>query len=355
MTPKSGQHAVSKLAETIPSDWLRRLSAPKLALEAAVAACTLISGAGPVGAQEPVAASLSLSGTASWYGPTPAFHRRQAAGGERYDMHALTAAHRSLPFGTKVRVTNRRNGKSVVVRINDRGPYVDARVIDLSRGATDPVRLTEAGIAPVKLEVRPRRRCWPRSRTNATRPLRHARFQQQYPNTRETWRWRPKQIMSAGGTTLSHASRRSRPRRRSALTISGRAALRRPARERVRQEMATRRVAGTGRQVGGCHGGTGLEAKGATRMEAATGRRALGARRLTAAARPPAPAAAPCSGGRRWRRREQRLRIGVGRRAPGRPPLLHDLAEIHDGHAVADRPHHGEVVADEEITGQALA
>src|SRR5688500_10020859 len=71
-----------------------------------------------------------VSGLASWYGP--GFHGRLTANGERYDMHALTAAHKTMPFNTRVRVTNQTNGKSVVVRINDRGPYVGKRVIDLS-------------------------------------------------------------------------------------------------------------------------------------------------------------------------------------------------------------------------------
>jgi rare lipoprotein A len=125
----------------------------KIALGATIAACALVSGAGLSRAEEPVAATLTLSGTALWYGP--GFHGRQTANGERYNMYELTAAHRSLPFGTKVRVTNRTNGKSVVVRINDRGPYVGQRVIDLSRGAAQAVSMTEAGIAPVKLDVLP--------------------------------------------------------------------------------------------------------------------------------------------------------------------------------------------------------
>ena len=68
-------------------------------------------------------------------------------------MNSLTAAHRSLPFGTKVRVTNRKNGKSVVVRINDRGPYYGNRVIDLSRGAAQAVSMIGSGTAPVTLQV----------------------------------------------------------------------------------------------------------------------------------------------------------------------------------------------------------
>lgn len=88
-------------------------------------------------------------GMASWYGP--GFHGRQTASGERFNQNALTAAHRSLPFGTRVRVTNARNGRSVVVRINDRGPHVRGRVIDLSRKAAGVVGL--GGTAPVRLDV----------------------------------------------------------------------------------------------------------------------------------------------------------------------------------------------------------
>jgi rare lipoprotein A (peptidoglycan hydrolase) len=88
-------------------------------------------------------------GIASWYGP--GFHGARTASGERFNQHGLTAAHRSLPFGTKVRVTNVRNGRSVVVRINDRGPHIRGRVIDLSSGAARAIRL--GGTAPVKLQV----------------------------------------------------------------------------------------------------------------------------------------------------------------------------------------------------------
>lgn len=127
---------------------------PKTALGAALVACTLLSGIGladahPVGSVGSVA--KSISGTASWYGGK--FHGRKTANGERYNQNGLTAAHKTLPFGTKVRVTNRNNGKSVVVRINDRGPYVGKRVIDLSRGAAQAVGLTASGVAPVKLDI----------------------------------------------------------------------------------------------------------------------------------------------------------------------------------------------------------
>lgn len=90
-------------------------------------------------------------GVASWYGPE--LHGNRTANGERFDMNALTAAHRSLPFGTLVKVTNIRNGKSVAVRINDRGPFVKGRVIDLSRLAANHIGMVRSGIAPVRLEV----------------------------------------------------------------------------------------------------------------------------------------------------------------------------------------------------------
>ena len=94
---------------------------------------------------------FSLSGMASWYGP--GFHGRRSANGEIYNQNALTAAHRSLPFGTRVRVTNRHNGRSVVVRINDRGPFIGGRVIDLSAAAARIVGVIQSGVAPVQVEV----------------------------------------------------------------------------------------------------------------------------------------------------------------------------------------------------------
>ena len=90
-------------------------------------------------------------GMASWYGP--GFHGRLTANGERYNQNGLTAAHKSLPFGTQVRVTNLHNGRSVIVRINDRGPYIHGRVIDLSKGAANVIGLLNSGVAPVQLEI----------------------------------------------------------------------------------------------------------------------------------------------------------------------------------------------------------
>ncbi|TNE70555.1 septal ring lytic transglycosylase RlpA family protein [bacterium] len=89
------------------------------------------------------------SGVASWYGP--GFHGKQTANGEKYDQEELTAAHKTLPFNTLVRVMNLDNGKSVVVRINDRGPYAKGRIIDLSRGAAKKLDMLNSGTARVRL------------------------------------------------------------------------------------------------------------------------------------------------------------------------------------------------------------
>jgi rare lipoprotein A len=90
-------------------------------------------------------------GLASWYGPD--FHGKLTSNKEIYNMHALTAAHKNLPFGTYVRVTNLNNGKSVIVRINDRGPFVKGRIIDLSYAAAKKLGIDITGVAPVKIKV----------------------------------------------------------------------------------------------------------------------------------------------------------------------------------------------------------
>jgi rare lipoprotein A len=91
------------------------------------------------------------TGKASWYGD--AHHGKKTASGEVYDMAQLTAAHRTLPIGTRVRVTNVANGRSVVVRINDRGPFRDGRIIDLSRAAARELGPLGVGVFTVRLEV----------------------------------------------------------------------------------------------------------------------------------------------------------------------------------------------------------
>jgi rare lipoprotein A len=111
----------------------------------------LIGSGAAVFADESDRADHALEGLASWYGGK--FHGRLTANGEVFDTNELTAAHRTLPFGTIVRVENLDTERSVVVRINDRGPFVDDRVIDLSRAAADIIGLTRSGVAPVRIEV----------------------------------------------------------------------------------------------------------------------------------------------------------------------------------------------------------
>ena len=96
-------------------------------------------------------ASSTSDGLASYYADKYQGHK--TASGERFDTARLTAAHRTLPFGTRVRVTNLDNGRSVVVRVNDRGPFVSGRVIDLSPAAAKQLDMLRAGVARVKLEV----------------------------------------------------------------------------------------------------------------------------------------------------------------------------------------------------------
>lgn len=90
-------------------------------------------------------------GVASWYGKK--FHNRKTANGEIYNMNGISAAHKELPFGTIVRVTNLKNGKSVDVRINDRGPYKKGRIIDLSYGAAKKIDMVKTGTTKVRLEI----------------------------------------------------------------------------------------------------------------------------------------------------------------------------------------------------------
>ncbi|MFT0211664.1 septal ring lytic transglycosylase RlpA family protein [Pseudomonas sp. F1_0610] len=93
----------------------------------------------------------SQQGIASWYGDN--LKNRPTASGEPFDPKKLTAAHPSLPFGTYVKVTNMRNQRTVIVRINDRGPYSGKRIIDLSRAAAEKIGLRRAGIGPVKIQI----------------------------------------------------------------------------------------------------------------------------------------------------------------------------------------------------------
>jgi len=95
--------------------------------------------------------SFRQQGEASWYGPD--FHGKTTANGERYNMLGLTAAHQQLPFNTLVRVTNLANGKVATIRINDRGPFLKGRILDLSYGAARALGASGAGVIPVRIEV----------------------------------------------------------------------------------------------------------------------------------------------------------------------------------------------------------
>jgi len=99
----------------------------------------------------PVEEGWTEKGIASWYGEP--YHGRRTASGEIYDMHQMTAAHKTLAFGTKVKVNRRDTGADVVVRINDRGPFIEGRIIDLSFAAARKIGLDVDGVAPVKIRV----------------------------------------------------------------------------------------------------------------------------------------------------------------------------------------------------------
>lgn len=101
--------------------------------------------------QERISVRDIQRGMASWYGP--GFHGNRCANGEIYNQYGLSAAHRTLPFGTRVRVTNLNNHRSVVVRINDRGPFIRGRIIDLSKGAAREIGMISSGVAPVTVEI----------------------------------------------------------------------------------------------------------------------------------------------------------------------------------------------------------
>lgn len=125
---------------------MRQLTKPFLFLSLLLAGASL--------APRPVIASLLpvREGLASYYGPK--FHGKCCtASGETVNMYSLTAAHRTLPFGSRVRVTNLRNRRSIIVRINDRGPYYGSRIIDLSKTAFDRIALKDKGVIKVRLDL----------------------------------------------------------------------------------------------------------------------------------------------------------------------------------------------------------
>lgn len=117
---------------------------------------TLVAGCGFFSRRAPAPPEVASrgavqTGTASWYGP--GFHGNRTSSGEIYDQYELTAAHQTLPLGTRVAVTNLQNGKAVEVRINDRGPFVKGRTIDLSYAAARTLGMLGPGTVPVRIEV----------------------------------------------------------------------------------------------------------------------------------------------------------------------------------------------------------
>ncbi|WP_445501018.1 septal ring lytic transglycosylase RlpA family protein [Microvirga sp. G4-2] len=117
-----------------------------------VAACNTTASNDPATTGSISQASLGQEfqrGTASWYGP--GFHGRKTASGERFNTYDMTAAHPSLPFGTRLRVVNESNGRSVIVRVNDRGPFAHRRIIDLAKGPAQALGLTATGTGYVSL------------------------------------------------------------------------------------------------------------------------------------------------------------------------------------------------------------
>lgn len=144
---------------SFPPVTLSRASRRLVGLGALALACATLAGRAQAQPPEhwksgslampPALEAVLARGKASWYGPR--FHGRRTASGERFDMHELTAAHPTLPFGTLVRVRNMVNGREVVVRINDRLPPVRHRIIDLSKAAATSLGFLRAGLAPVVL------------------------------------------------------------------------------------------------------------------------------------------------------------------------------------------------------------
>lgn len=148
MPPKAGGVAALRRAP------VHVAAGSRLARAAALAAATLIAALAAGCASAPSrpggAGTRAEVGIASWYGA--AHHGRRTASGEIFDMNAMTAAHRTYPFGTRVRVTDLATGRTVVVRINDRGPFVRGRIIDLSRAAAARLGIVQAGTARVRVE-----------------------------------------------------------------------------------------------------------------------------------------------------------------------------------------------------------
>jgi len=139
------------LATVPPSPPLRLLTGWLCAVVLlALAGCSSTPKSGSSGGAS-ASSGHSETGQASYYGNE--FHGRKTANGEQFDQGKLTAAHRTLPFGTRLKVTNTQTGKSVQVRVNDRGPFVKGRIIDLSSSAFKAIASINAGVVPVRIQV----------------------------------------------------------------------------------------------------------------------------------------------------------------------------------------------------------
>ncbi len=137
------------------SGMARRVAASALALAMALGPCLAVPDAPSAldfaRAGERFVVAAVQEGLVSWYGT--AFHDRPTASGERFDSNGFTMAHPTLPFGTEVKVTNLRNGRTVVVRVNDRGPHVGKRIADLSRAAAAQLGMLKRGVVRARIEV----------------------------------------------------------------------------------------------------------------------------------------------------------------------------------------------------------
>lgn len=141
--------AVASLGEPAPET--KKIEPPTMNVDSLYTAMVADVPTADTGSSIEIAPPRVLNGHASWYGP--GFHGRKTANGERFDRHEMTAAHKTLPFGTIVRVTDEKTGKSVLVRINDRGPYIGGRLLDLSEGAATRLGIKGRGTGTVRMEV----------------------------------------------------------------------------------------------------------------------------------------------------------------------------------------------------------
>ena len=177
----------------------------------------------PTPTAEPVEEGWTEKGIASWYGEP--YHGRRTASGEIYDMHELTAAHKTLAFGSVVKVTRRDTGADVKVRINDRGPFIEGRIIDLSFAAAKKIDLDIDGVAPVKIKVVGREAAPERRPARAEEPEdcfwvqvgafgdpNNARRAEAELERNGERRWCSRASTSCGGSVSGRSTRKSSPR-----------------------------------------------------------------------------------------------------------------------------------------------